>query len=556
MLTEEVQILQYRYLDALQLKQMFLAGANHLAANKEIVDALNVFPVPDGDTGTNMSLTVLAAVREIEKVANTNMKSLMTSIASGSLMGARGNSGVILSQLFRGFTQVLENTDNVDGKMLARACQSAVDVAYRAVIKPVEGTILTVAKAAARGAKEAAASDSDCVKVLTVALKYAQNTLEKTPEMLPVLAQAGVVDAGGKGLCLIIEGALNGLLDSNYNLLDLAGETYAAPPVVSIPEQNERQPLEYRYCTEFIIKGHGLSQELTRRALNEWGDSLLVVGTDDVTKVHIHTNNPGKVLEYAVSLGTLHDIKIDNMEEQHEEKLLSGDGIPLNSTDLKPEKSVGLVAVCVGEGLVDILKSLGVDVVISGGQTMNPSTEDLVAGIKEVNAAKVFVLPNNKNIILAAEQAKELINDTEVIVIPTKTFPQGMSALLAFDPERAAEENKAKMEAAAANVRSGEITYAVRDSQFNGFDIQEGEILGIAEGKLVTKGSCVPGVARLLIDKMLTHGGELLTLFYGCETEHSAAETLRQELAQEYPDLEIEIHYGGQPLYYYIVSLE
>ncbi|WP_227766908.1 DAK2 domain-containing protein [Zhaonella formicivorans] len=551
--------MQYKYLDALRLQKMFLAGSQNLAANKDIVDALNVFPVPDGDTGTNMSLTLLAAVREVERIQNLNIKSLSQAMATGALMGARGNSGVILSQLFRGFSQVLEGTEQVDSKALAAAAQSAVEVAYKAVIKPVEGTILTVAKAAAKGAKEAASAGGDCAKVISEALRFAQAALERTPQMLPALAQAGVVDAGGKGLCLIIEGALNGLLDENLASPDLAGDT-----LITLPGKIEKKAvfeaevkeLAFRYCTELIIKGNGLSQELIRRALEGWGDSLLVVGNDNITKIHIHTNNPGKVLEYAVSLGTLHDIKIDNMEEQHQEKLLHGDEIPLNAEEIKPSKAAGIVAVSVGQGLIDILKSLGADVVVSGGQTMNPSTEDLVAGIKEVNAKQVYVLPNNKNIILAAEQAAELLEDIEVVVIPSKTFPQGMAALLAFDPEGTKEDNQAKMNAALQNVRSGELTYAVRDSQYNGWEIRAGEFLGMSEGNLVAKGDSLIEVARELISEMAKEGGELLSLFYGSEVEPKEAEFLRAELAKDYPELEIEIHSGGQPLYYYIIALE
>lgn len=551
--------MQYKYLDALRLQKMFLAGSQNLAANKDIVDALNVFPVPDGDTGTNMSLTLLAAVREVERIQNLNIKSLSQAMATGALMGARGNSGVILSQLFRGFSQVLEGTEQVDSKALAAAAQSAVEVAYKAVIKPVEGTILTVAKAAAKGAKEAASAGGDCAKVISEALRFAQAALERTPQMLPALAQAGVVDAGGKGLCLIIEGALNGLLDENLASPDLAGDT-----LITLPGKIENKAvfeaevkeLAFRYCTELIIKGNGLSQELIRRALEGWGDSLLVVGNDNITKIHIHTNNPGKVLEYAVSLGTLHDIKIDNMEEQHQERLLHGDEIPLSVEEIKPSKAAGIVAVSVGQGLIDILKSLGADVVVSGGQTMNPSTEDLVAGIKEVNAKQVYVLPNNKNIILAAEQAAELLEDTEVVVIPSKTFPQGMAALLAFDPEGTKEDNQAKMNAALQNVRSGELTYAVRDSQYNGWEIRAGEFLGMSEGNLVAKGDSLIEVARELISEMAKEGGELLSLFYGSEVEPKEAEFLRAELAKDYPELEIEIHSGGQPLYYYIIALE
>lgn len=538
--------MQYKNLDALQIKKMILAGSQNLAANKEIVDALNVFPVPDGDTGTNMSLTILAAADEVEKQDNPTMKSLAQAMTTGALMGARGNSGVILSQLFRGFAQVLEGSELVDAKILAKAFQNAADVAYKAVIKPVEGTILTVAKAAARGAKEAAQREEDCLQVLSVALSYAQRALEKTPEMLPALAQAGVVDAGGKGLCIIIEGAINGLIDEKLIPSYLAGDTMTSAKTKTYLEaEEEPEALEYRYCTEFLIKGAGLSQELIRRALEPLGDSLLVVGTDTVTKVHIHTNQPGKVLDYAVGLGTLHDIKIDNMEEQREKK-----------KETAPLKDLGIVAVAVGEGLSEILKSLGCDVIVSGGQTMNPSTLDLVDGIKKANAKEVFILPNNKNIILTAEQTKELLEDINVTVLPTKTFPQGMAALLAFNPEADVEENRTKMLEAINNVKSGEITYAVRDSQYNGFEIRQGEILGILEGQIVNKGEKLLDVGLELVQEMLKEEGELLTLFYGSEVEAQEAEAFGEEISKRYPDLDVEIHFGGQPLYYYIIALE
>lgn len=541
--------MSYKTLDALQLKKMILAGSENLAANKEAVDELNVFPVPDGDTGTNMSLTLLAAAREVEKLENPTMKSLAQALATGALMGARGNSGVILSQLFRGFAQVLEGNETVDAKILAKAAQNAVNVAYKAVIKPVEGTILTVAKAAARGAKEAAQKEDDCLKVLSIALSYAQQALEKTPEMLPALAQAGVVDAGGKGLCLILEGAINGLIYDNLNPADLAGDTMTPASSVVAKEDvgavSKSDSIAYRYCTEFLIKGTGLSQELIRRALEPLGDSLLVVGTDTVTKVHIHTNQPGKVLDYAIGWGTLHDIKIDNMEEQQEKK-----------QEKAALKNIGIVAVTSGEGLSEILKSLGCDVIVSGGQSMNPSTLDLVDGIRKANAKEVFILPNNKNIILTAEQAKELVDDIKVTIIPTKTFPQGMAALLAFNPEADAEENRAKMLEAINNIKSGELTYAVRDSQYNGFDIKQGEILGILEGQIVNKGENVLDVGLELVDEMIKEEGELLTLFYGNEVQREEAEAFGERIAEKYPDLEIEIHYGGQPLYYYIIALE
>lgn len=530
---------------------MLLAGFENLSANKQQVDALNVFPVPDGDTGTNMSLTVQAAAKEVENLKDLQLKTFAQAAATGALMGARGNSGVILSQLFRGFTQVLETADKVDGVILAKAFQSASEIAYRAVIKPVEGTILTVAKAAAKGAREAAAQENNYEKVISNALQYAQKALDKTPTMLPALAQAGVVDAGGKGLCLLIEGALKSLSGEWHSTESLTSE-------IKELETKEKvaQSLEFRYCTELIIKGLNLSQDLTRKALEKLGDSLLVVGNANVTKIHIHTNHPGKVLEYAVTQGTLHDIKIDNMEEQHQERYLAGKDEDLEEVNETTLKDVGILGVCAGSGLAEILQSLGADLIVHGGQTMNPSTEDLVAGIKEINAKHIFVLPNNKNIILAAEQAKSLLEDVEVHVIPTKNFPQGMTALVAYDPERPIEENEKRMKEAINQVQTGEITYAVRESQYNGLEIQNGELLGIVNANIITKGNNMWDVAKDLVSSMLDRGGELLTVFYGSDIEAEEADDLFKELQKEFPELEIEMHYGGQPLYYYIFALE
>ncbi len=543
--------MQHKYLEPLQLKAMLLAGFENLSANKQQVDALNVFPVPDGDTGTNMSLTVQAAAKEVENLKDLQLKTFAQAAATGALMGARGNSGVILSQLFRGFTQVLETADKVDGVILAKAFQSASEIAYRAVIKPVEGTILTVAKAAAKGAREAAAQENNYEKVISNALQYAQKALDKTPTMLPALAQAGVVDAGGKGLCLLIEGALKSLSGEWHSTESLTSE-------IKELETKEKvaQSLEFRYCTELIIKGLNLSQDLTRKALEKLGDSLLVVGNANVTKIHIHTNHPGKVLEYAVTQGTLHDIKIDNMEEQHQERYLAGKDEDLEEVNETTLKDVGILGVCAGSGLAEILQSLGADLIVHGGQTMNPSTEDLVAGIKEINAKHIFVLPNNKNIILAAEQAKSLLEDVEVHVIPTKNFPQGMTALVAYDPERPIEENEKRMKEAINQVQTGEITYAVRESQYNGLEIQNGELLGIVNANIITKGNNMWDVAKDLVSSMLDRGGELLTVFYGSDIEAEEADDLFKELQKEFPELEIEMHYGGQPLYYYIFALE
>ncbi|HHW07970.1 MAG TPA: DAK2 domain-containing protein [Clostridia bacterium] len=540
--------MQYGILSVEQLRQAFHGAKAVLGANKAYVDSLNVFPVPDGDTGTNMHLTLSAAVREMDSRDTDNVTALLQALSSGALMGARGNSGVILSQLFRGFYQGAEKGE-FDSRSLANAFRKAAEVAYRSVIKPVEGTMLTVARACAEGAQQKAGEGGDCLAVLETALSHAEEALKNTPRLLPVLAEAGVVDAGGQGLVFIIRGMIAGLKGEVGPGEDagVAGQVPAATATTSPIN------LTYRYCTELIIKGQGLNGEGLKKELLELGDSLLVVGDEHMLKVHIHTNRPGLVLEKAVELGTLFDIKIDNMEEQHRESKFFEEPAPP-----RPLKEMAVVAVTVGEGLTTILQSLGVDVVIPGGQTMNPSTEDLLAGIREAGARQVIVLPNNKNIFLAAEQAKTLAEQEgiQAAVIPARNFPQSVAAMLSYHQEESLEDNRQRMTEALDTVRTGEITFAVRDSQYNGFNINRGEILGLADGEIVAKGEKIDEVALHLLEQLGAGEYELLSVYFGQDVTEEDAAVLQETIQDRFPQLEIEMHNGGQPLYYYIFGLE
>lgn len=542
--------MQYGTLDVEQLRKAFHGAKTVLSTNKAYVDSLNVFPVPDGDTGTNMHLTLTAAVKEIDKDTIDDVPRLLQALAGGALMGARGNSGVILSQLFRGFSQGAGKHE-FDGMSMAEAFQKASDMAYRSVIKPVEGTMLTVAKAAAQGAKQKAKEGGDCLAVLEGALASADEALRRTPQLLPVLAEAGVVDAGGQGFIYIIQGMIAGLKGQ----VQVEPEEQKAKET-AIGAATPVQNLEFRYCTELIIKGQGLQENRLKNELFSLGDSLLVVGNEEVLKVHIHTNRPGLVLEKAAAQGVLYDIKIDNMEEQHREVLTQGEAAP--AAPPKQLKEMAVAAVTVGEGLSAILTSIGVDVVIKGGQTMNPSTEDLVDGIREACARKVIVLPNNKNIILAAEQTRQVLEneDINVAIVPTKSFPQCLAAMLAYNPDESLDENLEHMTEALDTVKTGEITYAVRDSQYNGINISSGEILGLAEGEIAAKGDDLEQVALELLQTLNVDDFELLTVFYGQDVVEEQAEQLKEKIQAAYSHLEVEVHRGGQPLYYYIFGLE
>lgn len=532
-----------------QLKQAFRGAQILLGDNKAYVDSLNVFPVPDGDTGTNMHLTVTAAINEMEKQQNGDISTILKSVATGALMGARGNSGVILSQLFRGFSKDVDS-NNFDAEALADALQKASEMAYRSVIKPVEGTILTVAKATAQGAKKKAQEGGNCLEVLYEASFAAEEALRKTPQLLPVLAEAGVVDAGGQGWVYILQGMIAGVQGKEFVI---SGDV--AKDIATLTEKPKKdgltRKLEFRYCTELIIKGKDLREDVLKKELLDLGDSLLVVGNDEVIKVHIHTNSPGLVLEIAAEKGILHDIKIDNMEEQHRENIIEDP--PKAQRD-----GLGVVAVTAGDGLAAILESLGVDVIIQGGQTMNPSTEELLAGIKTAQFNQVLIMPNNKNIILAAEQAQKVADEQgiQVSVIPTKNFPQSLAAMLAYNPMDNLENNTVRMMEALCEVNTGEITFAVRDSQFNGLTITKGEILGLLEGEIVSQGENIESVTIDLLEQLVDSEHELLSIFYGEDVNEEQANQLKALVEKHYKSLDVEIHWGGQPIYYYILGLE
>lgn len=565
-------------LDGKRWKQMIRAGAQVLGERKQEVDALNVFPVPDGDTGTNMHLTIQSAVRDAEKISDDSVAEIAVAVSTGSLMGARGNSGVILSQLLRGMAKGLEGLKTANSLQVAQALQMGVDTAYKAVMKPVEGTILTVAREAARAALNEAKQGSAVLQTLQAAYRKGEETLAKTPDMLPALKQAGVVDAGGKGFLVILSGWIAGL---EGKIPAGAAEKTA----IGLPEEAnmarieapavkgfiELENLEYPYCTEFLVKGHSLSEEKIRHDLTDQGDCLLVVGKPEVVKIHIHTKNPGKILDDAIQWGSLHEVQIHNMLAQNEAmahalkeqaemaenpasgQKSSGTISPEMSRDT--EKDYGVVAVAMGEGIAEVFKSLGADEVIFGGQTMNPSTEDLVEAVRRVKARNIFILPNNGNIVMAARQVIDVVGDN-VHVIPSKSIPQGIAALFNLESESTLEDNLGKMEKALSGIGSGEVTYAVRDSQFGELDIQSGDILGLVDDTIVTTGNQLLMVTQATLEKMEWQEHDLVTIFYGQEVADTEAERLREWLEQENPQVEVEIHPGGQPLYYFIIGVE
>lgn len=530
------------YFDALQLKEMFIAGANNLALHKEMINNLNVFPVPDGDTGTNMSLTVLAASKELEKNDHLTYETFAKAMSMGALMGARGNSGVILSQIFRGFASVIEKADRVDKETIAQATHEATRIAYKAVIKPVEGTILTIIRALGEAANESLTQDTDLEGMLAHMRAHGFEVLDKTPDMLPALKQANVVDAGGMGLLVMVEG-MEAYLQGR-TIEDVREETSDESKITDHKELSQ-EDIVYPYCTELFIKGLNLHKSIITHGLEKLeGDSMVVVVQDNVAKVHMHTDNPGKLLDFALSQGTIHDIKIDNMQEQYDQRQMD-----------REKKAVGFLCVAAGEGLKEIATSIGIDTVVSGGQTMNPSTEDIVAGIQEVHADTVYVLPNNKNIIMAAQQSRHVLQDIDIRVIPSRSFAQGVSAMIAFNPEDSHDDNEKAMTQALADVDSLEVTYAVRDTEYEDHTIQEGAILGLAEGDIQTTGKEVEKTTLDLIDQVFDDH-EIITLYYGEETSKDQAEKLVESLEKAYPDTDIELYAGGQALYYYLISME
>lgn len=562
-------------IDAPMLAKMFLAGAKNLEAKKEWINELNVFPVPDGDTGTNMTMTIMSAAAEVSSLgADLTMASLAKAVSSGSLRGARGNSGVILSQLFRGFTKGIGKYDTLDVVILSDALQKAVETAYKAVMKPKEGTILTVAKGAADKALELIGETDELDVFIDEVIKHADYVLSQTPEMLPVLKQAGVVDSGGQGLITILKGAYDALMGKE---IDYAIESVGSGSgVVKISQQTE-QDIKFGYCTEFIIvlnQPLEEKQELDFKAfLESIGDSIVVVADDEVTKVHVHTNDPGLAIQRALTYGSLSKIKIDNMREEHQEKLIKDaekaaakqkeedakrrmEQDPMVQKAQVPKKEMGFVSVSIGEGINEIFKGLGVDYIIAGGQTMNPSTEDMLNAIEEVNAENIFILPNNKNIILAANQAASLMEEKNIFVIPSKTVPQGITALINYMPDSTPQENASRMTEELANVKSGQVTYAVRDTLIDDKSIKQGDYMGIGDSAILSVGTEMETVTKEMVAQMVDEESAIISIYYGEEVAAEAAQKLGEQLQEQYSDCEVEVHCGGQPIYYYVISVE
>ena len=554
--------------DASLLKKMFLTGAKNLEAQKETINELNVFPVPDGDTGTNMTLTILSAVKEIGQISDFSMQSLAKAISSGSLKGARGNSGVILSQLFRGFCKGIKEYDTLTIPLVTEAFDKAVDTAYKAVMKPKEGTILTVARAGAEAAAEICDYTDDVEEFLDKVIERMQQALENTPELLPVLKEAGVVDSGGTGLLAVMTGARMGLHGEEVDVSSLMSE--------SAPAQTEQKKggagsdnistadIKFGYCTEFIIlleKDFTMKEETDFKTfLSSIGDSIVCVADDDVVKVHVHTNDPGLAIQKALTYGQLSRMKIDNMREEHNERVIMSNeqAAPEKPAEApkEPPKEMGFIAVSVGEGMNEIFRGLGVDYVIEGGQTMNPSTEDMLTAIDKVNAKNIFILPNNGNVILAATQAKALTEDRNIFVIPSKTAPQGISAMVSFLADHSAEENEQLMTEALGAVKSGEVTYAVRDTSFDGKEIHEGDIMGIADKGILAVGPDVAEVTVELVDDLVDEDSGLVSIYFGADATEEDAQAIADTIGENHPDLDVEVHFGGQPVYYYLLSVE
>ena len=555
------------------LARMFLAGAKNLDSKKDWINELNVFPVPDGDTGTNMTMTIMSAAKEVSSLTNPTMAELAKAISSGSLRGARGNSGVILSQLFRGFCKVIKEYDEIDVTILCEACQKAVETAYKAVMKPKEGTILTVAKGAAEKALELSDETEDVVTFVEEVIKQAEYVLDQTPEMLPVLKQAGVVDSGGQGLVQVLKGAYDALIGKEIDYTIEGAPTGAAPAKISAETEAE---IKFGYCTEFIIVLNAPMSDNEEHAykafLESIGDSIVVVADDEIVKTHVHTNDPGLALQKALTFGSLSKIKIDNMREEHQEKLIK-DSQKLaaqqkaeeeayeaaqadEKTNNMPAKEMGFVSVSIGEGMNEVFRGLGVDYLIEGGQTMNPSTEDMLNAIEHVNAKTVFILPNNKNIIMAANQAVDLVEDKQIIVIPTKTIPQGITALVNYIPDHSAEENKEQMMAEIENVKTGQVTYAVRDTEIDGKTIKQNDFMGIGDKSILSVGTDLRATTLEMVDAMVDEDSAIVSIYFGSDSDEDSANELAAAIEEKYPDVEVEVNDGGQPIYYYIISVE
>jgi uncharacterized protein len=549
-------------IDAEMLSKMFLAGAKNIEAKKEWINELNVFPVPDGDTGTNMSLTIMAAAREVSTLNNPSMAELAKAISSGSLRGARGNSGVILSQLFRGFTKVIKEYDEIDKFTITNAFSKAVETAYKAVMKPKEGTILTVAKGMADKCVEIVDEVEDLEEFIRQVIEHGDYVLSQTPEMLPVLKQAGVVDSGGQGLMQVLKGGFDAFLGKEVDL-SIQGSNHFVINKSSATVE-ETADIKFGYCTEFIVM---LDKEYTMDTEHEFkeflgsiGDSLVVVSDEDIVKVHVHTNDPGLAIQKGLTYGSLTSMKIDNMREEHHERLIKDAEklakIQAQEMEKTPKKEVGFIAVSIGQGINEIFQELGVDYLIEGGQTMNPSTEDMLNAIDKVNADNIFIFPNNKNIILAANQAKELIEDKNIIVIPTKTVPQGITAVFNYVLDKSVEDNEKSMLEEIARVKTGQVTYAVRDTNIDGKEIKENDIMGIGDHSILTVGRAVEKVTKDMLKELVDDESELISIYYGEDISEDIANKLAEEITNEYKNCEVEIHFGGQPIYYYIVSVE
>ena len=539
-----------QYIEGKMLRDMFVSGANNLQNHKELVDKLNVFPVPDGDTGTNMSLTISYAMKELAKVENDSITEIGKSLSKGSLMGARGNSGVILSQIIRGFSKSIEGKEQISTEDLAKAFKNGSDTAYKAVIKPIEGTILTVVRESGEYAIKAAKKEKDLLKFLEMVIDEANKSLERTPELLKNLKEAGVVDSGGKGLVLIYEGMYEALKGNPIKAKDLNDSNVSE--VKQAGTSINTEDIKFCYCTEFILESNSISDTEIRDIMLKYGDSLAVVGDEGIIKVHVHTNDPGLVLQDALKHGQLVTIKIENMKLQHENTLVGDTDEIAQSVE---EKEYGFIATSMGEGLAKIFKDFGVDYIIEGGQTMNPSTEDFMKAIDSINAKNIFIFPNNSNIIMAANQAKEL-SDKNIIVIPTKNTPQGFTALVNFNADVSVEENEQALMESLTMVKSGQVTFAVRDTVMNDVEVKEGNIIGIAESKLMDAGDSVDEITTSLVEKLVDEDSAIITLFYGEDVTEEDANNLRDELEEKFEDLDIELYYGGQPLYYYLISVE
>ena len=569
-------------IDAGMLKNAFLAGAKGLEAKKDWINELNVFPVPDGDTGTNMTLTIMAAAKEVAELENPTMDQLAKAISSGSLRGARGNSGVILSQLLRGFTKEIKAVEEIDTTILANAMVRGTETAYKAVMKPKEGTILTVAKAMADKGLEMASQTDDIEEFVKQVIEYGDYVLSQTPEMLPVLKQAGVVDSGGQGLMQVVKGAVDGLLGKTVDFsLDTVPDSGNRPAAGEKAARGaartdiDTADIKFGYCTEFIINLEKVYTDKDETELKSYlesiGDSLVVVSDDEIVKVHVHTNHPGLAFEKALAFGSLSRMKIDNMREEHQERVIQDserlareqaageqeDKDKATGEEAPSERrEYGFIAVSSGEGLSDIFRGIGADCLIEGGQTMNPSTEDMLKAIERVNAENIFILPNNKNIIMAAQQARDLTEDKNIIVIPSRTVPQGITALVNFMPDLGPEENTQTMTEEMGNVRTAQITYAVRTTNIDGIDIEEGDIMALGDHGILAVGKSVDGVALDAMKEMLDEECELVTIYYGADVSEHEAKVLEEQAQEQYPDKEIELQYGGQPIYYYLISAE